>query len=167
MAHEPKNILPFAPCHRLEVFKRKRSVDSALVGKVIPWPVRESDVGADPTITNVQIVIEDQVYAEELRGLLEQDNKHRAYVVDRPSPAIAGLVVLDETTLHRAVAEGTALWCIVLYRGPTHPDKLWETGVRCVVPADYPPTLVQTVIIGMELRLNIEQSSNERCPTNW
>src|ERR1700734_3739018 len=125
MAHKRNNILPFAPCHRLEVVGRKRSVDFALAGKVIPWPVRKSHVGADPPITNVQIVIDDQVYAEELRGLLEKDKKHRAYVVDRPSPTIGGLIVLDETTLHYlAVAEGTAaLRYIVLHRGSSDPHK--------------------------------------------
>jgi len=154
-ARASKNILIFTPSRRLKAAGQERSVDFAREGKVIPWPVRGLDKGAGPTITNVQIVIEDQVYAEELRGLLEEDNKHRAYVIERPSPAIDGLVVLDETTLHhRALAEGkAALRYVVLRRESFDPDKLWETGIRCVVPAEYSPNLVRTVILGAELRL--------------
>jgi hypothetical protein len=129
-------------------------------GRVIPWPASRSNKVSDPLITNVQIAIEDQAYAEQLRALLEEDTQHRAYVVDRPSPEMDGVVVLDETTLgHVGVLEPTeAQRYIVLRKGPFDHDKLWQTGIRCVIPADYPPNLVRTVILGTELRLNIEQA---------
>lgn len=129
---------------------------AASMGKVIPWPTSQSNKIEHRTTTNVQIAIEDQVYAEQLRGLLEEDNKHRAYVVDKPIPTIDGVVVLDETTLgHFGVLEETDAWRhIVLSNESSDPDKLWETGVRCVVPAKYPPNLVRLLILVTELRLN-------------
>ncbi len=108
-------------------------------------------------ITNVQIAIEDLAYAEELRGLLEEDNERRIYIVDKPSPAMDGVIVLDETALgHVGVLERTeALRYIVLGKESSDLQKLWEAGIRCVVPANYLPILVRAVIAGAELRLNM------------
>ena len=119
-------------------------------------------------VNNVQIAIEDQAYAEELRGLLEADNMHRAHIVDRPISTMDGVVVLDETTLgHVAVLEETdALRYIVLIKESFDSEKLWQTGIQCAVPAQYPPNLVRTVILGTELRLNIKPSSNGQRLTN-
>jgi hypothetical protein len=157
----PKDISTFVPRHQLKTGRQKRSGNfAASEKKVIPWPLSELHRGADPPTANVQIAIADQSYAEELRRLLAEDGRHRAYVVDRPSPTIDGVVVLDEATLHcLAIPEGTAvLRYIVLRKEFFDPHGLWERGVRCVVPAEYPPNLVRTVILGTELSLNIEQS---------
>ncbi len=131
----------------------KRSPSQGRREKVISWP-------SDHRLFNVQIAIEDQGYAEELRSLLEEDNKHRAHVGDRLNPTISGVVVLDETTLgYDKVPKGTdALRYVVLRTESADLDKLWEAGIRYVIPAKSPPNLVRLVIIGMELRLNIEQS---------
>jgi hypothetical protein len=163
----PSDISNFARRHRLKAGRGERSADfTASRGKVIPWPTSPLNQMADRTITNVQIAIEDQIYAEQLRGLLEEDNKHRAYVVDQPNPTIDGVVVLDETTLgHVGVLKETdALRFIVLRKESSDPDKLWEAGVRYMVPAKYPPKLVRTMILGAEVRLNTEQSSNGSVP---
>lgn len=130
-------------------------------GKLIQWPTSPLNQPADRTITTVQIAIEDQVFAEQLGSLLAGDNRHRVYFVDRPNPAMDGVVVVDETTLGRlgVLEESVAVRCIVLKKDSSDPDKLWDAGVRYLVPAEYPPSLVQTVILGTEMRLNIEQSS--------
>jgi hypothetical protein len=134
--------------------------------KVIPWPTSQVHEIADPVVTNVQIAIEDQAYAEELRGLLEADNKHRAHIVDRPISTLDGVVVLDETTLgHVAVLEeNDALRYIVLFKESFDPDKLWQTGIQYAVPAQYPADLVRIVILGTELRLSIKQSPKVSVP---
>jgi hypothetical protein len=157
----PCDISTFGPRHRLNSGRQTRSAGFTVHEKtVIPWPLSNSNEIADPTITNVQIAIQNQVYAEELRELLEEDNQHRAYVVDRPNSTVDGLVVLDETTLgHVGVLEGTdALRYIVLGKESFDPNKLWKTGVRCVVPAEYPPSLVRMVVLGSEVRLNRQPS---------
>jgi hypothetical protein len=113
------------------------------------------------SITNVQIAIEDQLYAEELRGLLEQDNKHRVYIVDRPNPTIAGVVVLDETTVgHIAVLEESdARRYFVLGNEASDPNRLWHAGVRRLLPAKEPIELVRLAILFTELLLSRENSS--------
>ena len=124
---------------RLKVVRELRSADcAAREGNVIPWPASEANTDANLTLSNVQIAIKDKVYAEKLRGLLEEDNRHRAFVVDSPNPAMDGLIVLDETTLqHRVPAEGSAaLRYIVLCKESSDTPKLWEAGVRCLVPAE-------------------------------
>lgn len=156
----PKDISTFSRSHPLAVGQKWSVAPNARRGKVIPWPIPESDKSAYPTTTNVQIAIKDQVYAEELRGLLEEDNKHRVYVVDNPTLTMDGAVVVDETILqHLAMPTGTdASRYIVLCKGSSDPHWLWGTGVRCVVPSEDPPDWVRTVILGMELNLKFEQS---------
>jgi hypothetical protein len=134
----------FALRHRRKTDGDQRSADFPVEKKVIPWPTAQSNKIAVPAIAHVQIAIEDQVYAEELRCLLEEDNKHRAYFVHRPTLTIDGLVVLDETTVGHVgeVQETDALRYIVLCKKSADPDKLWDTGIRWVVPAEYPPNLV-------------------------
>src|ERR1700683_4074966 len=50
---------------------------------------------------NVQIAIPDRTYAEGLRDLLMADGQHQVYVVDCPSPAIDGIVVVDDAMTNR------------------------------------------------------------------
>ena len=109
-----------------------------------------------PSLNNVQIAIEDQAYAEELRRLLEEDGKHRVYVVDQPSPTIDGVVVLDEMTLgHVGVLGADALrYIIVRRKEPPDYDKLWKAGVQRILPAEYPTRIALAVILGLELMVN-------------
>jgi hypothetical protein len=111
----------------------------------------------------VQIAIENRDYAEELGRLLEEDNKHRAYVVDRPNPAIAGVIVLDETTVgHLGVPEGRdAMRFFVLANEASDPNKLWHAGVRRLLPAGHPTELVRLAILHTERLLNQQDSSPE------
>jgi len=151
----------FTSRYRLKAGNQERSTDFTVPEKkVIPWPVSQLNKSADPII-NVQIAIKDQVYAEELRRVLVEDKKHRVYFVDTPNPTIDGIVVLDEITIgHLAAAKGTdtALY-IVLRKESSDPDKLGETGVRCLLPAEYPPHMVRLAILAAELSLSQERSS--------
>ena len=152
---KPRDLSTFETCHQCKGGCRKHRDDSDRSdSKVIPWPQSPSSKVASSTLRNVQIALEDQTYAEHLRGLLEEDGKHRAHVVDRPITTIGGVVVLDETVLgHVGVLEATdACRYILLSNDSYDADKLWETGVRCVIPAKFPPNVVRATILGMELR---------------
>lgn len=157
----PKDISTFVPRDPSKAGGESRPLSfTGLKGNVVPWPVSEPKKIADQTITNVQIAMDDQAYAAELQDLLEKDNQHRAHIVDQPSPTMDGVVVVDAMALQRvgAMEETDALRYIVLHDESGDADKLWETGVRCVVPRTYSPRLIRTAILGMELRLKIEQS---------
>ncbi len=115
-ARAPKDISTFVPRHQLKTGRQKRSGNFvASEKKVIPWPLSELHK-TDPTITKVQIALEDQVYAEELRRLLVEDGKHRAYVVDRPSPTIDGVVVLDEASHFSDPTVPRSDYCVPVHR---------------------------------------------------
>jgi len=158
------DISSFRPRHRLKAGRRKRlAAFLSGEGKLIPWPLSEPRKGVDPAETNVQIAIQDKSYAEALRALLEEDKKHRVYVVDCPNATIDGVVVVDASSLAQVgvLEEDDALRYIALRKDSADPDMLWQSGVRCVVPAEYPPSLVRTVILGTELRLSIEKSARK------
>jgi hypothetical protein len=154
------DISMFTLRHRLKAGGRVRASGfTAAENDITPWPVSHLKGSSLQTI-DVQIAIKDQVYAEELRRLLVKDNKHRVYLVDRPDPNMGGIVVLDETTLSSiSPLEGIDQpRYIVLRQESSDPDKLWKAGVRCLLPAMYPPNLARTVILGAEMRLSIEKS---------
>lgn len=146
----------FVQRHRLRTVRQRPSADCDESKKtVIPWPTSQRNETADEPIANVQIAITDRSYAEELRRLLEDDNKHRACIVDRPNPTTDGVVVIDETTLRRiGNLEGSdAARYMVLRNESSDPDELWQTGIRYLIPVEYPPKIVRAVILGMELQL--------------
>lgn len=131
--------------------------------QVFSWPRSPLNKAVDSTIKNVQIAIEDRVYAEQLRGLLEEDGEHRAYVVDRPNPAIDGVIVLDETTVDDvAVPAGRdGMRYFVLGNEASDPNKLWNAGVQRLLPAKHPPELIRFAILYTELILSQENSSRD------
>ena len=55
---------------------------------------------------NVQIAIPDRTYAQGLHDLLVADGQHQVYVVDFPSPAIDGVVVVDDAMTNRLTLSG-------------------------------------------------------------
>jgi hypothetical protein len=160
---KPTDHSTLEACHQCKGGCREHRDDSGRsASKVIPWPQSPSSKVAASTITNVQIALEDQTYADHLRGLLEQDGKHRVYVVAKPIPTIAGVVVLDEATLGQVkIPERTGpSQFIVLHKEAFDADKLWEAGIRYAVPAEYPAKLVRMVILATELHTKIERASN-------
>ncbi len=131
--------------------------------KLIPWPESPTSKVDSSTISNVEIALEDQTYAEQLRGLLEADGNHRAYVVAEPNPIFAGVIVLDETTVdHLVLPEGRdAMRFFVLANEASDPNKLWHAGVRRLLPTKHPPELVRFAILYTELILSQENSSRD------
>jgi hypothetical protein len=106
---------------------------------------------------NVQIAIHDRIYAEALRDLLMADGEHLVYLVDYPSPAIEGVVVIGEAVMTRpALSAGLDVGrCIVFTRKVAiEVNRLWEAGVRQVIHADYPPEVGRLVVLAAERRLN-------------
>jgi hypothetical protein len=153
---KPRNIATSSTRHRCKGCA-KSSCDSTGSGnQVVRWPQSPLNKAVDSTISNVQIAIEDHVYAEQLRGLLEEDSAHRAYVVDRPDPAIDGVMVLDETTLGDVPvpAGRDGMRYLVLGSEVSDPNKLWNAGVRRLLPAKHPPELVRIAILSTELILS-------------
>lgn len=105
---------------------------------------------------NVQLAIRDRAYASALRDLLMADGQHVVYVVDDPSPAIDGIVVVDETIASR-MTSSTAFdfdRCVVFMRNVAlEVNQLWEAGVRHVIYCDYPPNVGKLVVVAAERRL--------------
>jgi len=118
---------------------------------------------ASSTNSNVQIALEDESYAEQLRDLLEADGKHRAYIVAEPDPTFAGVMVLDETTVdHLVVPKGRdAMRFFVLANKGADPNILWQAGVRRLLPAKHPAELVLFAILYTELLLSHENPSRD------
>jgi len=107
-------------------------------------------------VTNVQIAIEDRVYAEELRRLLVADGKHRVHVVHRPTPFIQGVVVLDATLVGSlTLPEGCSLSRFVVFnqKETVAANAIWEAGIRHVIHAE-PPPVGRLVVLAAEMRLN-------------
>lgn len=105
---------------------------------------------------NVQIAIPDRTYAQALRDLLVADGQHQVHVVDYPSPAIHGVVVVDDAIANCMTLSGGFDFdrCVVFT--PTVPievNRLWEAGVRHVIQADYPPHVGRLVVLAAERRL--------------
>lgn len=156
MEHRQKlrNIAISSPHHRCKCC----GVTGSRI-QVVQWSQSPLNQAVDSTINNVQIAIEDRVYAEHLRGLLEEDSEHRAYVVDRPNPAIDGVVVLDETTVGDVTipAGRDGMRHFVLGNERADPDKLWNAGVRRLLPK-HPSELVRFAILYTERMLSQENS---------
>jgi hypothetical protein len=105
---------------------------------------------------NVQIAIPDRTYAQELHDLLMADGQHQVCVVDYPSPAIDGVVVVDDAKMNRMTLSGGFDFdrCVVFTRTvPIEINRLWEAGVRHVIQADYPPHVGRLVVLAAERRL--------------
>ena len=121
------------------------------------------------TVTNVQIAIKDQSYAEELRRLLVADGKHRVRVVHRPISPIQGLVVLDATLLDDPMLpEGhDSSRCIVFSQNEIlDVNSIWKAGIRHVIHADYPPPVGRLVVLAAEMRLNAGGRDWENCDSS-
>jgi hypothetical protein len=105
---------------------------------------------------NVQIAVPDRTYAHGLRDLLMADGQHQVYVVDYPSPAIDGVVVVDDAMTKQMALSGGFDFdrCVVFTRTvPIEVNRLWEAGVRHVIQADYPPHVGRLVVLAAERRL--------------
>jgi len=164
MDHEqkPSDMSTFGTCRQCKGGCRKRSGDvSSSESTFIPWPQPRMSEVASSTMSDVQIALGDRAHAEQLRDLLEADGKHRAYIVAKPNPILAGVIVLDETTVdHLVVPEGRdAMRFVVLANEASDPNKLWKAGVRRLLPANHPPELVQSAILYTELLLSEEAPS--------
>jgi hypothetical protein len=114
-------------------------------------------------MTTVQIAIPDQAYAEVLCRLLAADGKHEVYTVDRPNAALGGVVVADESNIGLLPPGINSDALIVLAKESSDFENLWNVGVRCVLPADYPPAVARLVVLATEMRLN--PSVGEAPPT--
>lgn len=101
---------------------------------------------------NVQIAILDRAYAEAIRDLLMADGQHQVYVVDYPSPAIDGVVVVDDAITLSAGFDFDR--CVFFAQNvAVEANQLWEAGVRHVIHADCPPHMGRFVVLAAERRL--------------
>jgi hypothetical protein len=115
-----------------------------------------------PVVTEVQISIPDEVYAEELGRLLTSDGKHRVHIVEEPDPAMDGVLVVDEAlagciTLADQIDPNR---CIVwLANNHLDADKLWTEGFRRLVHADCFPSQARLVVLATEMQLRVDAES--------
>ncbi|HTW65550.1 MAG TPA: hypothetical protein VME17_13065 [Bryobacteraceae bacterium] len=107
-------------------------------------------------MSNVQIAITNSDYAEALRDLLTADGQHQVHLVDYPSPAIDGVVVIDENILSRMTSwVGFDFDRSVVFtrKVAVGVNRLWDAGVRHMIHADQPPQVGRLVVLGAERRL--------------
>jgi len=159
-----KDMSTFGSCRQCKDGCRKLSRHSNSAGNtVIEWPRPQMSEVASPAINDIQIALADQTYAEQLRGLLEADGKHRAHIVAEPNPIFDGVIVLDETTVdHFAVPAGReAMRIFVLAGESSDSNKLWRAGVRRVLPAKQPLELIRFAILYTQLILGQENSPGD------
>ena len=106
-------------------------------------------------MTNVQIAIKNQAYAEKLRDLLSIDGEHSVFLADYPRPDVAGVVVADAALLDRLEQSGE-IGRSVIFVSHARSDwtRLFEAGVRHVIHSDSPPEVGRLTVLAAERRLN-------------
>jgi len=104
-------------------------------------------------MTNVQIAIADRGYAEQVAQLLA-DGEHRVYIVETPTAAIDGVIVVDEPHLRTPALDAKdADRYIVMSDGPFDTVRLWRAGIRYLAFTSDPPSVTQIAVLAAELRL--------------
>lgn len=99
--------------------------------------------------------MEDRAYAEELRDLLMADGKHRVHVVESPTTAMEGVIVVDEKMVQQVTL--SERYVVLLEPGSLQANELFEAGVRHVIHSDCAPRLGLLVVLAAERRLNQHQ----------
>jgi hypothetical protein len=108
-------------------------------------------------VTNVQIAIQDRVYAEKLRDLLFVNSHRSVSLVDFPRLDVAGVVVADETLMERLLQSGEvdfSRYVIFVPQPRFDWDRLFNAGVRHVIHGDSPPEVGRLIVLAVERRLN-------------
>jgi len=103
-------------------------------------------------MTNVQIALDDRVYAQTLADLLS-DGEHRAFVVETPQLAIDGVIFLDSAHFKTLAPEGHARCVVFRPDGDPQLSDIWNAGVRHVVFASDPPSVARLAIFAAEQRI--------------
>ena len=115
------------------------------------WP-RHILCGKSGQVTHVQIAIQDRAYAEELGALLAVDGERIVHIVEHPTPAIEGIVVVDEDIAKQFLLSER---CVVLVgEAQFQADELFCAGVRYIIHAEYAPYLGFLIVLAAERGLN-------------
>jgi hypothetical protein len=155
----PRNEVPIHPFE----FKAYRRSQVPLAGDSM---ASACQLRLFTSMTDVQIAIKDQSYAEELRRLLVADGKHRVHVVHRPTLSIQGVVVLDAALLENPILpEGhDSSRCVVFSHNEIFDvNSIWKAGIRHLIHADCPPPIGRLVVLAAEMRLNAGGPNSENC----
>lgn len=101
---------------------------------------------------HVQIAIQDRAYAEELRNLLAADGTRTIHILEHPTPAIDGVVVLDEGIAQQLPLSERHV--VFVRHVEFQADELFRAGVRYVIHSDCSPYLGFLIILAAERGLN-------------
>jgi len=106
-------------------------------------------------MTSVQLAIPNQPYAAALADLLRQDGSRLVAVVDRPDPAVEGIIVMDGTRpenllLFEAEPER---FVVITRKDAALLSRIWDAGVRHVVFEEDSPATALLAVIAAELRV--------------
>ncbi|HEX5226830.1 MAG TPA: hypothetical protein VFW44_03935 [Bryobacteraceae bacterium] len=110
-------------------------------------------------MTTVQIAIRNRRYAAALRDLLVADGNHCVYMMDRPSAAIGGIVVVDDTIVDRLRGSQEfdfSRFIVFIHRLNFDADRLFAAGVRYVIHVDSPPETGRLIVVAAERRFREE-----------
>lgn len=107
--------------------------------------------------TTVQLAISDKEYAESVRELLLREPQYAVLIVDRPDPAVAGLIVLEDRLLAGCTAVDPGRFVVILPRQDGEQlSRLWRAGFRNVFFALDSPQTAYLAIQAAKLRLRTE-----------
>jgi len=103
----------------------------------------------------VQVAIHDPEFADSIRNLLIRDGGHTVHLVERPDPALEGVIVVEATHLNGLPQLSNERERLVVMVRKEHDDlyKIWEAGVRHVVFHGDSPHMARVVVLGVELSL--------------
>jgi hypothetical protein len=107
----------------------------------------------------VQVAIQDPGYADSIRDLLVQDGSHRVHLVERPDPALEGVIIADAAHLDGLpLSNEKERLVVMVHKERDDLLKIWDAGVRHVVFQGDPPQTARVVVLGVELGLERQAS---------
>jgi hypothetical protein len=105
-------------------------------------------------MTTVQIAVSNRNFAESVRQLLSRDREYAALIVDRPDPAVGGLIVLEDRLLNECIWDDPWRFVVIIpHQDGEQLSRLWREGFRNVFFASDSPQTAYLAIQTARLRL--------------
>jgi hypothetical protein len=103
----------------------------------------------------VQVAIPDPEYADSIRTLLVRDGRHRVHLVEKPDPALGGVILVDAAHLDSLSLPLSEQKRVIVLVRKERDDlfKIWEAGVRHVLFQGDSAQTARIVVLGVELSL--------------
>src|ERR1700735_2388857 len=99
----------------------------------------------------VQVAVQDPGYADSIRSLLLEDGSRRVQLVEKPDPALEGVIIMDSAGLGGDPLLPDEQERVILIVREERDDlsRIWDAGVRHVVFRNDPPQTARVVVVGV------------------